>query len=196
MLFGAGIWLVAQIYHIEEHYPNGFLIWGLGAMALAWALPSVARAILAVLLLVLWNGFEVFDFKNPQALSPLLISAGTLPLAWAHRSRVLALSFHQRGGTWSIHLDRFPEGLLFFLFAAGSAGLWACSLWPASGKRLTRHETLQPEHYGVLTAFILMTAQALGVIRLGGWTGMAVFSSAISSGTGTWRHGPSTDGGK
>lgn len=40
MLFGAGIWLVAQIYHIEEHYPNGFLIWGLGAMALAWALPS------------------------------------------------------------------------------------------------------------------------------------------------------------
>jgi uncharacterized membrane protein len=22
MLFGAGIWLVAQIYHIEEHYPN------------------------------------------------------------------------------------------------------------------------------------------------------------------------------
>lgn len=22
MLFGAGIWLVAQIYHIDEHYPN------------------------------------------------------------------------------------------------------------------------------------------------------------------------------
>lgn len=244
MLFGAGIWLVAQIYHIEEHYPNGFLIWGLGAMALAWALPSVAQAILAALLLVLWNGFEVFDFKNPQVLSPFLILAGTLPLAWIHRSRVLAsigvlgflltlfvsvidiegdlagfvlffsacmliaagllvrkrggfpetgpvfsfigfsiyiavllaLSFHHRGGTWSIPLDRFPQGLLFFLFAAGSAGLWIWALWPASGNRLTWNETHQPEHYGVWTAFILMTVQALGVIRLGGWTAMAVFN--------------------
>ena len=37
MLFGAGIWLVAQIYHIDEHYPNAFLVWGTGALALAWA---------------------------------------------------------------------------------------------------------------------------------------------------------------
>jgi uncharacterized membrane protein len=89
MLFGAGIWLVAQIYHIEEHYPNGFLIWGLGALALAWALPSMAQGILAALLLVLWNGFKVFDFKNSQPLSPFLVLAGTLPLAWINRSRVL-----------------------------------------------------------------------------------------------------------
>jgi uncharacterized membrane protein len=244
MLFGAGIWLVAQVYHIEEHYPNGFLLWGLGALALAWALPSVAQAILAALLLALWNGFEAFDFKNPQVLSPLLISAGTLPLAWIHRSRVLAsigvlaflftlfvsvidiegdlaglvlffsacmliaagllvrkrggfpeigpvfsfigfsiyiavllaLSFHHQGDTWSIHLDRFPQSLLFFLFAAGSAGLWAWALWPASGKRLAWNETLRPEHCGVLAAFILMAAQTLGVIRLGGWPGMAVFN--------------------
>jgi uncharacterized membrane protein len=35
MLFGAGIWLVAQVYHIDEHFPNGFLFWGLGALALS-----------------------------------------------------------------------------------------------------------------------------------------------------------------
>jgi uncharacterized membrane protein len=90
MLFGAGIWLIAQIYHIEEHYPNGFLIWGLGALSLGWALPSVVQGILAAVLLVMWNGFEVFDFKNSQPLSPFLILAGTLPLAWIRRSRVLA----------------------------------------------------------------------------------------------------------
>lgn len=90
MLFGAGIWLVAQIYHIEEHYPNAFLIWGLGAMALALALPSTAQGIIATILLVLWNGFEVFDFKNPQFLSPVLILGGIMPLAWSNRSRVLA----------------------------------------------------------------------------------------------------------
>ena len=37
ILFGAGIWLVAQIYHIDEHYPNAFFFWGFGAMTMAWA---------------------------------------------------------------------------------------------------------------------------------------------------------------
>ncbi len=39
MFYGAGIWLVAQIYNIDEHYPNGFLFWALGALAMAWAMP-------------------------------------------------------------------------------------------------------------------------------------------------------------
>jgi uncharacterized membrane protein len=42
MMFGAGIWLIAQIYHIDEHYPNALLIWSLGALGLAWALPSLS----------------------------------------------------------------------------------------------------------------------------------------------------------
>jgi hypothetical protein len=58
MLFGAGIWLIAQVYHIEEHYPNAFLFWGFGALAMAWSLPSTAHGILAVILFVLWNCFE------------------------------------------------------------------------------------------------------------------------------------------
>ncbi|UCD81221.1 MAG: DUF2157 domain-containing protein [Desulfobacterales bacterium] len=89
MFFGAGIWLVAQIYHINEHYPNAFLIWGFGALAMAWALPSISHAILAAVLLVLWNGFEAFDFKNPHLLSPFIILGGLLPLAWIYRWRVL-----------------------------------------------------------------------------------------------------------
>jgi uncharacterized membrane protein len=90
MLFGAGIWLIAQVYHIEEHYPNAFLIWGFGALAMAWGLPSMAHGILAVILFVLWNCFEAFDFKNPHLISPFLILGGIMPLAWLRRSRVLA----------------------------------------------------------------------------------------------------------
>ena len=89
MIFGAGIWLIAQIYHIEEHYPTAFFIWGLGALAMAWGLPSKAHGIGATLLFVLWNYFEAFDFKDPQLLSPFLILGGILPLAWLKRSRVL-----------------------------------------------------------------------------------------------------------
>jgi uncharacterized membrane protein len=92
MFFGAGIWLVAQIYHIDEHYPNAFFIWGCGALALAWALPSISHALVAGMLLLLWNGFEAFDFKNPHLLSPFIILAGLIPLAWIYRSRVVLAS--------------------------------------------------------------------------------------------------------
>jgi uncharacterized membrane protein len=89
MLFGAGIWLIAQIYHIDEHYPNAFFVWGLAALALAWAMPSVAQALMAVLLIVLWECFEVFDFSSPTYLGPWIVLFGIIPLAWLQRSRAL-----------------------------------------------------------------------------------------------------------
>ncbi len=89
MIFGAGIWLVAQIYHIDEHYPTAFLIWGIGALIMAWGLPSIAHGIGATLLFVLWNCFEAFDFKDPHLISPFLILFCIMPLAWIKRSRVL-----------------------------------------------------------------------------------------------------------
>ena len=54
MFYGAGIWLVAQVYHIDEHYPNGFLFWALGALVLAWALESIPQALLATVLFTIW----------------------------------------------------------------------------------------------------------------------------------------------
>jgi len=55
MVFGAGIFLIAQIYHMNEHYPKAFMIWGLGALLLAWALPSVIQGLMAVVLISVWG---------------------------------------------------------------------------------------------------------------------------------------------
>lgn len=89
MIFGAAIWLIAQIYHIDEHYPNAFLLWSLGALSLAWVMPSLAQGFVAVLLVSLWSAFDVFDFKWTNHWAPLLMVGGILPLAWLQRSRVL-----------------------------------------------------------------------------------------------------------
>lgn len=89
MLFGAGIWLVAQIYHIDEHYPNAFLTWSLGALGLAWALPSLVQGMLALALIGVWAGVEVFDFRAPMHAAPVLVTLGALPLAWWRRSAPL-----------------------------------------------------------------------------------------------------------
>lgn len=89
MFYGAGIWLVAQVYNIDEHYPNGFLFWALGALAMAWAIRSTANGLLAVILLAIWGCCETYDFRNPEYWSIPLIVAGLLPLAWMQRSAIL-----------------------------------------------------------------------------------------------------------
>lgn len=58
LLFGAGIWLVAQIFHLKAHWPNGLLFWALGSLPVAWALGSRPVLALGAVLLGLWSAFE------------------------------------------------------------------------------------------------------------------------------------------
>lgn len=89
MLYGAGIWLVAQIYHIDEHFPNGFLLWAVGALLLAWAMPSIAQGILSVVLLCIWACSETWGFDRTLHFAPWLILVGVGGLSWHLRSRLL-----------------------------------------------------------------------------------------------------------
>lgn len=89
MFFGAGIWLIAQIYHIDEHYPNAFLLWSGIALAMAWTMPSVAHGLLAVALAFMWGCFEIFDFSHAQHPASWAVALGTIPLALWLRSNVL-----------------------------------------------------------------------------------------------------------
>jgi uncharacterized membrane protein len=89
LLFGSGIFLISQIYHIDEHYPNAFLVWGSGALLLAWALPSVVQGVIACILYALWLSFEVLHFQTSFEWAAPLLAVTLLPLAWLQRSRLL-----------------------------------------------------------------------------------------------------------
>jgi len=89
MMFGAGIWLIAQIYHMNEHYPTAFFLWGLGALAFAWLIPSVFQGVLSCILLGTWGLSEVIAFNSVHLLSVLIIALGIIPLAWRLRSCTL-----------------------------------------------------------------------------------------------------------
>lgn len=55
---GAGIFLAGQIFNLEEHWPSGILLWGVGA-ALAWLiLRQWPQAALAAVLVPWWLGGE------------------------------------------------------------------------------------------------------------------------------------------
>jgi len=55
---GAGIYLAGQIFHLEEHWPGGLMLWSLGAV-LGWIiLRQWPQAMLAAVLIPCWLGGE------------------------------------------------------------------------------------------------------------------------------------------
>lgn len=62
LLYGAGIWLVAQVFHIEAHYPDGFFWWAAGVLPFALLLDSLLLHALLVGVLGIWITTEISNF--------------------------------------------------------------------------------------------------------------------------------------
>ena len=81
-IFGAGIFLIAQIYHITVHYPNGPLLWGVAVLPLAYLLKYKSLVSLAILVLLVWFGMEVhlrsshYSYLKGVSMIPLFQMAG------------------------------------------------------------------------------------------------------------------------
>lgn len=58
IMFGANIMLIAQIYHIDAHYPNGVLTWSLGALMAAYLMRSQPAMAAAIALAIVWTSLE------------------------------------------------------------------------------------------------------------------------------------------
>ena len=86
VLFGAAIWLISQIYHIDEHYPNAFWLWGAAALAMAWARQSALQCLAALVLLFVWGCLEIFPYGQLYHGAPWWILFGAGLLAWRLRS--------------------------------------------------------------------------------------------------------------
>ncbi len=66
--YGAGIALVAQIFHISAHPANGILAWSLGVLAMSWVMQDRWGLYLAALLAFIWHLWEYFEYGNPNYL--------------------------------------------------------------------------------------------------------------------------------
>ena len=81
ILFGANIMLIAQIYHIDAHYPDGVLTWALGALLAAWLLDSQPAMVAALALATLWTAMEGFGFDRTLHWPYLaFLAAGLVPV--------------------------------------------------------------------------------------------------------------------
>jgi uncharacterized membrane protein len=66
LLFGATIFLVAQMYHVQAHSHTLVLWWVLGIAPLVYALKSVPMAVLMSVLAYVWLGLFVFQSADPD----------------------------------------------------------------------------------------------------------------------------------
>ena len=89
LVFGASIALLAQTFHIDEDWYLAFGAWGLGSIAVAWALRSSLIGALGVVVSFFWFvGRREVD-PHVFALWPYLVGALALPLAYVNRSAPL-----------------------------------------------------------------------------------------------------------
>lgn len=81
--YGASIMLIAQIYHLGEHFPDGLFYWALGLVPMAWLVRSRVLALLMLAIATLWMLSEG-KFTPPWEM-PLFLGAAVM-VAWLARS--------------------------------------------------------------------------------------------------------------
>lgn len=120
LFYGAGIWLVAQVFHINAHYPDGVWWWAIGVLPFALCLETRLLHALLAGLLALWAGMEVLNFghlggwlfgrwdslPNGAYSLPLMALPG---LVWAYRK--------QSVGTLSLYVPLLAWWTVLQIFA-------------------------------------------------------------------------------
>jgi uncharacterized membrane protein len=64
LFYCAAIWLVAQIFHMSAHYPDGVFWWAVGVLPLAILVDSLVLHALLVALIATWCGMEMIHFAR------------------------------------------------------------------------------------------------------------------------------------
>lgn len=100
LFYGASIMLIAQIYHIGEHYPDGIFWWMLGILPLALLLESILLMLLATSLAYTW-----FFVESSLNFFPTFFLVFLLILGWfvfkQRRSLLLFILFVVGVGTFA-----------------------------------------------------------------------------------------------
>jgi uncharacterized membrane protein len=131
IIFGAGIVLIGQMYHLGEDFAGGMLLWAGGALAAAALTNSRGALAVALAAASVWSAMRVFDTHDVPHLPfvALWLIAGGLALAW--NSRMAAHLVALAALPWWIvaalqpNLDDFQSS---FVLADGAALLFGGGL--------------------------------------------------------------------
>jgi len=118
--YGSGIWLIAQIFNLNAHYPDGFLWWALGCLPLAFLGQSSLLWFLVIALEIIWCFTEASGISNSNW---IFLGRNTNLPAAPYLMPLLLLP----GFVWA-YLKDCPKTLALHLLGFAC---WCTSLWLA-----------------------------------------------------------------
>ncbi|MDX1804971.1 MAG: DUF2157 domain-containing protein [Alcanivorax sp.] len=196
--FGASIMLIAQIYHLGEHFPDGLLAWALGVAPMAWLTRSRLLTLLMLAVAFVWQISEghfappwlmpVFllvavQVSRRAGSAALLLVTVLVALVWLNL--MLAWSYHQRPfySFQAGHLS-FNLGLLALCYSISQALLASHEPFRQRAGALLSRWTLR----GYLLALLLLSFSAVmrsfldhhwGMADPGLWLGLVAALGAL-----------------
>lgn len=114
---GAGIFLTAQIFNLQEHWPSGILLWALGALVGWLILRHWSQGVLLALLVPAWLAGEWQVRTDGYAYSGRLILEGLLLLSFTYLTARTGAedSVLKRGLAWIGGISLLPLAILAFV---------------------------------------------------------------------------------
>ena len=172
---GAGIFLSGQIFHLQEHWPTGVLLWALGAF-MAWALlRDWPQAALAAVLTPMWLGGEWLEATQRLSGGGIILSEGLILLASSYLTGILPDKETpvRKALMWLGGLALIPATLLLILLRDGGFSFrWTPSTLPLSYQVI-----------GWLAAFLLPLAVAVWLRRQQAWVNLLAAAWVWALGT-------------
>jgi uncharacterized membrane protein len=128
IIFGAGIALIGQMYHLGGDFAGGMLLWAMGALAAAALAGSRGALAVALVAASVWSSMRVFEIRDVPHFSFVaiwLIAAG-LALAWNSRvaAHLVALAALPSWIATALQVGLEPS----FVLADGAALLFGAGL--------------------------------------------------------------------
>ena len=154
LFYGASIILIAQIYHLGEHMPDGIFWWALGSLPFGLLIKSPLVTLQSLILALVWF-FVESNMGFYPALFPIFIAGALYVLLSGKRSMVLLLTTVASIGFWfEYSLSELWRDSRYFRFEAEhvvvSVGLfilvYAFSHW------LNKKESVLAKDYGAVLA--------------------------------------------
>jgi uncharacterized membrane protein len=137
IIFGAGIALVGQMYHLGGDFAGGMLLWAVGALATAALTGSLGALAVALVAATIWSNMRILEVRDPHFSFVLIwVIAAGLALAW--KSRVAAHLVALAALAWWIAEALQPGLAPSFVLAYGAALLFAAGIalaatpWPSA----------------------------------------------------------------
>ena len=174
LFYGASIILIAQIYHLGEHMPDGVFWWALGSLPFAVLLCSAGLTVFSGLLALLWFCLEfATGFLAPAffcAAFPLFLVAELYGLVKGRASTLLFLMFVASSVLWfeTLLATFWMDGGGRLAFSAEHAFVSAALfiLVYAASHRLHSSQSVKVRDYGAVLSLWTLRFALFGMLVL------------------------------